>query len=250
MARPPKVDHVRDSFLAQIASATNLVTAIQALPRKVHPAGAAGVHPKHVHQVVGLAFMGIIAAWEEFLERSLVRYVAGATTNGGYSPPHKHGRANDLRHAYEILSRDVNYDPQKHYLKVTDPKWVWRTADFFFRSHRYGCLDSRAGLLKTANSIRNRIAHDSEKCKADFREAARSFLNPPDGKLKQGFGPGALLLAPVQRHFDQPAIEAGHTHFESYVHLYNKLAKAILITTQAKRNLSSRSGIGGVLSAT
>ena len=31
---------------------------------------------------------------------------------------------------------------------------------------------------------------------------------------------------------------------------YDARAKVILITTQAKRNLSSRSGIGGVLSAT
>ena len=228
MARPPKVDHVRDSFLAEIASATNLVMAVQALPRKVHPAVQIGIHPKHVRQVVELAFMGAVAAWEEFLERSLVRYIAGATTNGGYSPAHKHGKANDLQHAYEILSRDVNYDPQKHYLKVTDPRWVWRTADFFFRSHPYTCLRSKADLLKKASSIRNRIAHDSEKCKTDFREATLFFLNPPNGQLKQGFGPGALLLDPVQRHFTQQAIQAGHNHFKAYIELYAFLAKTIV----------------------
>ena len=228
MARTPKVDHVRDSFLAGIASATNLVTAIQALPGKVHPDVQVGIHPKHVRQVVGLAFMGLIAAWEEFLERSLVRYMAGATTNGGYSPSHKHGRANDLQRAYEILSQDVNYDPQKKYLKVTDPTWVRKLADFYFRSHPYGCLESPDGLLKKASSIRNRIAHDSEKSKADFREAALYFLDPPNRQLKQGFGPGPLLLEPVQRHFGQPAIHARHTHFKAYSNLYGSLAKTIV----------------------
>ena len=108
MPQPPKVDYVRDSFLAEIASATNLVTAIQALPSKVGATVQVGIHPKHAHKVVELAFMGIIAAWDEFLERSLVRYVAGATTDSGYSPSHKHGRANNLTHAYRILSQNMN----------------------------------------------------------------------------------------------------------------------------------------------
>ena len=36
----------------------------------------------------------------------------------------------DLWHTYESLSRDVNYDPRQDYLKVTDPRWIWRMADF------------------------------------------------------------------------------------------------------------------------
>lgn len=228
MPRTPKVDHVRDSFLAEIASATNLVTSIDGLPRKVHPATQVGIHPKHVRQVFELAFMGIIAAWEEFLERSLVRYLAGATTDSSYTPSNKHGSANGLRHAYEILSQEANYDPQKHYLKVTDPRWVWRTADFFFARHPYGCLNLQSGLLRKATSIRNRIAHNSEKSKADFREAAGYFLNLPNGRLTKGFGAGALLLDPVQRHFGQRVIQARHSHFKAYADLYESLARTIV----------------------
>ena len=39
-------------------------------------------------------------------------------------------------------------------------------------------------------------------------------------------------------------------HYSIYHTFGNMVANRILITTQAKRNLSSRSGIGGVLSAT
>ena len=205
-----------------------LVSAIQALPRKVSTSTEVGIHPKHVVQIVELAFMGIIAAWEEFLERTLVRYVAGARTDRGYSPTHKHGRANSLQHGYKILSRDVNYDPKKHYLKVSDPKWVTTIASFYFRSHPYVSLESKAGLLKKANSIRNRIAHDSEKCKSDFRKAAVFFLEPPGGVLKQGSGPGALLQEKVQRHFSEQTIHVGRTHFQAYVELYETLAKKIV----------------------
>ena len=119
--------------------------------------------------------MGMIAAWEEFLDRSLVRYVAGATTNCGNSPTAKFGLANNIAHAYELLSQDNKYDPQKNYLNVTDPKWVWTTADFFFKKHPYSCLQSKADLLRHGSSIRNRVAHSSEKCRADFKNTAIIF---------------------------------------------------------------------------
>lgn len=110
--RPPKLTPIRNSFLAEFATACGLVSAIRALPQRVHPNAPNGIHPKHVRQVVGLAFMGVIAAWEEFLERTLVRYVAGATTDSGHAATPKFGRATSISHAYELLSQDANYDPQ------------------------------------------------------------------------------------------------------------------------------------------
>jgi hypothetical protein len=228
MGRLPKVDHVREAFLKEIASARALISAIDGLPRKVRPSRQTGIHPKHVKQVTELAFMGVISTWEEFLERSFTRYVAGAVTDSGYSPSNKYGAADSIKHAYELLSQDANYDPQKHYLKVNDPRWIWRTADFFFSQHPYGSLSNKADLLKNANSIRNRIAHDSEKCKADFKAAAIWFLQTQNGQLKQGYGPGALLTENVQRHFSQQAVQDGHTHFEAYMQLYESLARLIV----------------------
>lgn len=226
--RPPKVDHVRDAFIKEVSSARALMAAVSGLPRKVRPSNQVGIHPKHVNQVAELAFLGVVSAWEEFLERTLTRYVAGAVTNSGYNPTNKYGSGNTISHAYELLSQDANYDPQKHYLKVSDPRWVWRTADFFFSHHPYGCLSTKSDLLKHANSIRNRVAHDSEKCKSDFKLAVVWFLQPQNGQLKQGYGPGSLMFEPVQRHFGQPAVQAGHNHFEAYLQLYERLAGKIV----------------------
>lgn len=226
--RPPKVDHVRDAFLKEINSARALVSAVDQLPRKVRPSNQVGIHPKYVNQVTELAFMGVVSAWEEFLERTLVRYVAGAVANSGYSPTHKYGAGNSISHAYELLSQSANYDPQKHYLKVSEPRWVWRMADFFFSQHTYLCLSNKNDLLKGANAIRNRVAHDSEKCKADFKSTAIWFLNPPNGQLQQGHGPGALLTMPVQRNFGQPIVQSGISHFKAYMQLYEQLAQSIV----------------------
>ena len=81
--RPPKVDHVRNGLLSEANSARNLVARVLALPRGVREGE---LHPKHARQIVELAFMGVVSAWDEFLERTLVRYVAGAVTDSGYAP--------------------------------------------------------------------------------------------------------------------------------------------------------------------
>lgn len=226
--RPPKVNHVKTEFHRELTAARNLVAAIDGLPRKAHPNAANGIHPKHFIQVVELAFMGVVAAWEEFLERTLVRYVAGASTDSNYSPSNKYGKANTISHAYELLSQDANYGPQKHYLKVSDPRWVWRTADFFFNSHPYSCLSTSADLIKKSNLIRNRVAHGSGKCKKDFKVTAIWFLQPANNQLKQGYGPGALLVAQVQRHFGQQAINNADSHFVAYLNLYETLSNQIV----------------------
>lgn len=226
--RPPRVTPVRDAFLAEIATARGLVAAVQALPQQVHPNAPRGIHPKHVRQIAGLAFMGVIAAWEEFLERTLVRYLAGAATNSGYTATPKYGRATSIGHAYELLSQDANYDPLKHYLKVSDARWVWRTADFFFSQHHYGVLTLKSDLLINANRIRNRIAHDSNKCKADFKTSAVWFTQPQNGNLPQGFSPGSLLLTTATRNFGNAMNAAGISHFEAYLRVYEGLANGIV----------------------
>jgi hypothetical protein len=226
--RRPKVEHTKRSLVAEIDSARRLVAAISVLPQQVHPNAPAGLHPKHVRQVVELAFMGLVAAWEEFLEQALVRYVAGAKADNGYQPTPQYGLAKDISHAYELLSRDPSYDPTKHFLKVTDPKWVRTSADFFFSSHPFATVQQNAALLSHASSIRNRVAHSSKKCKATFKETALHFLKPTSGKLTKGYTPGDLLLADVQHHFGTQVVQARLTHFEAYAKLYEALAGKIV----------------------
>lgn len=226
--RPAKVDHVREAFTRELDSAAALVGAIKALPVKVRPSNNPGLHPKHSGQVIELAFMAVVASWEEFLERSLVRYLTGAKTDRGYEPNLKVGRADTIQHAYELLSRDPNYDPEKSYLKVSDPRWVRTVSDFFFSSHPYNCLLNSTALIGHANSIRNRVAHDSTKCKAEFKATAIYFLQPQGDQLKQGYGPASLLQEPVVRHFGQNAIAQQQSHFDAYIDLYRQMASAIV----------------------
>ncbi|MEN3162250.1 hypothetical protein WI697_09430 [Tistrella mobilis] len=226
--RPPKVDHVKATFLSELKAAEDLAAKIQQFVGGINSAGPPGLHPKYVRQVVELAFMGVVASWEEFLERALVRYVAGAKTVHNYAPTPKFGLATSLAHSYQVLSGNPNFDRSKDYLKVSDPKWVTNSADFYFSAHGFGDIVKNSNLLKHASAIRNRVAHASQKCRTDFRATAIYFLNPSNNKLSRGYGPGDLLLSPVLRHFGQPAVQARKSHFTAYSDLYKSLANKVV----------------------
>ncbi len=226
--RPPKVDHVKTTFFREIKAAEDLVIKVRGLAGGINRNAASGLHPKHVRQVIELVFMGVVASWEEFLEMALVRYVAGAKTNANYAPTPKFGSASSIAHAYQVLSNNPNFDQLKDYLKVSDPRWVTNTADFLFSAHGFADIKNNVALLKHASAIRNRVAHSSGKCRADFRATAIHFLQPTNDKLTQGYGPGDLLNTAVARHFGQPAIQAQKTYFSAYADLYKSLADKVV----------------------
>lgn len=226
MAAKSKVEHIRRTFIGEIIRAQNMVHAIQELPRWSPKNQDNSIHTKHVNQIIELAFMGMVSAWEEFLEASLVRYMTGAATPNGYCPTPKFGRAKDMNHAYEILSHDPDYKRSKDYLKVTEPRGVWRNADFFFDQHPYGALNGKEGLIRHASAIRNRVAHNSEKCKEAFKSTATTLLNTK--KLTSGYQAGTLLITPVQRAFPASYISRKLTHFDAFAELYEDLAKIIV----------------------
>jgi len=226
--RPPKVEHVRDEFIQNINSAKDLVNQVLRF-EGIHPnTQKATLHSKHVRKVVELAFMGVVASWEEFLERTFVRYMAGAETSN-LKPTLKVGRADSLEHSYQLLAEDPNYDSAKDYLKFSTPKWVIMKAKFYFKEAKpYDVLHGETDKLLNANKIRHRVAHSSRKCKADFKEVAIKFLDIRNGTLTQGFGAGDLLLKPAQRHFGQSAKDRGITFFEAYMEFYEYLANRIV----------------------
>ncbi|MDX5433502.1 MAG: hypothetical protein LPK20_08030 [Halomonas sp.] len=226
MAAKSKVAHIKRTLVGEIIRAQNMTHAVQALPRWSPQNTINTIHTKHVNQIIELAFMGMVSAWEEFLEASLVRYMTGAQAANGYCPTPKYGRAKDLNHAYEILSHDPDYKRSKDYLKVTEPRGVWRTADFFFSAHPYGALNGKEGLIRHASAIRNRVAHNSEKCKQSFKTTACALLATK--QLTSGYQPGTLLTTPIQRAFPASYVARGLSHFDAFAELYEDLAKIIV----------------------
>lgn len=226
--RPPKVEHVRDEFLKDLNSARDLVRAVLQF-EGIHPnTKKATLHSKHVRKVVELAFMGVLSSWEEFLERCLVRYMAGAGTTS-YTPSLKVGCADNIPHSYQLLSEQGSYDPSKDYLKISDTYWVLMKAKFYFDNGKpFDILQDLSEKINDANKIRNRVAHSSTKCKADFKKVAIKLLSINTGKLSQGFSAGNLLLSKADRHFGQSAKNRGITFFEAYMEFFEDTAKRLV----------------------
>lgn len=79
-----------------------------------------------------------------------------------------------------------------------------------------------------ATKIRNRVAHSSAKCKADFKVVAlRLLMLQAGGKLKQSYTAGNLLLAPTTSVFGS-LHNAGVTIFEAFIRMYEDLANAVV----------------------
>lgn len=228
MANKIAIDSVRDKFLLEIDSAANLVNSINALPRWSPRATQRGIHPSHVYQVAELAFMGLVAAWEEFLEDTLVRYVAGATTKSGFQPTPKVKLPTKIDRAYAYLAKKTGYNRATDYLKVTNYNWVVTVAGNNFSNHTYGHITPYLPLLMHATKIRNRVAHSSTKCRAEFKATALALRAGNGVKLPQSFRVGKLMFEIIPGHFPQASVQKQLTFFNAYADLYKELAKQIV----------------------
>ncbi len=230
MPRALSVDSVRDEFLYQIEVARNLVTAVRPLAA-IHPNSGPSLHPKHVSRTIELAFMGVCSAWEEFLERSLVRYLAGATTSGGYSPALRVGKCANLKHAYQVLTGKPHYDPESAYMTWTNPIAVVDLAAVFLTNGGSfsAPLTRENDRLKKAVLIRNRVAHASIKCKSDFHDAANAVMQRAKGTpLGQGYRVGDLLNSSASPFFGTAVSATGLSVFDAYMRLFEQAAGEIV----------------------
>lgn len=192
MGRPCKVDHVRDSFLRRIESTKSFVEALEELPPKGRSREKGRLHRKHLNLAYELSFLRLYSGWESLVEGTIVRYLTGAVSNGGYNPTLKNKKQNTLIEAYKIFSKNENFEIDVDYLSIGNLPKTLRKADDFFSSHPYHMFSRENEFydyIKHAKSIRNHIAHISLSNREKFRDAATYFKIG----IRQGYSPGMLL---------------------------------------------------------
>ncbi len=191
-----------------------------------------GLSHFQVCRAVELAFMAVCAAWEDLLEASMVRYLAGARTTRGYSPELRCGTCTSIPHAYQVLSGDPGYAAEKKHMSWTSPAGVVGLARVFFvAGEPYNTPIGRDGdKLKQAFKVRNRVAHASERCKTDFKKAANVILGRKEGtSLGQRFRVGHLMLQACGGFFGKNTAALNIPVFEAYMRLFEKLAHEIVL---------------------
>lgn len=227
MGRRVEVDHVRDKFLASLDSGLRLYEAVQKVAAISPRAATPRLQVKQTHRVVELAFLGMMASWEQFLEHTTVRYMVGARTRSGYSPRLRMAKCESLDHAYRVYGADPGYDPHRQYMDWRNPRVVIDHAKlFFYQGQPYaGALGTFADRLADANKIRDRVAHASTKAGSDFKNVARRLRG---SNLHQGYRPGNLLLSKVSVEFGHKPHSASRTVFEAYERILTEAATRIV----------------------
>jgi hypothetical protein len=202
MANQVALVAIRDNFEKKLLSARDLFTVAE--PIATSPPAASGMTPAQARQVIGLAFLQMSQAFEDLVDSSFVRYLAGAQAPSGYKPALRTGPAAGLQHAYQILSGDPSHKATKHYLTWTNWTNACDLASVFFEQGKPFTLPTNSQRQRFADAvtIRNRVAHMSQKCRTDFKKVALEHLGKPkDGQLFQGFNVGHLLTARSTRLF-------------------------------------------------
>ncbi len=223
--RPPEVNAAKTAFDEVIAQANRLYgvikpfcsNSVRSLPRNE-------IHPKQANRFLGLAFLSVLSGWEEFVEVSFIRYLAGSKTRSGYAPKLRIGGCESLGHAYDIFSGQLNFDPTRRYLNWSTFQMVIDKAGLFFENAEPFSLvtSQEINKINDANIVRNRVAHGSQKCKADFKKAALRILNRPS--LHQGFDVGMLLLSSPATQFPSTGkVDLFEAYIEFFENLRNRL---------------------------
>jgi len=226
MARPPAIGSVSRTFEQALRSASGLATAVRPYCARGYQAIHTNpLHPNQARRVVALAFLAASAAWEEFVGAVFVRYVAGAQSPSGYTPTLLMGPAPSLDHAYKLVAGRHDYDPESRFLSWGPDDTLARTGLFFRTGSAFeNAIRGAAPQLRDAAIIRNRVAHASRKCRADFLDTARRLLRTQ--QLGQGFGVGDLLLARPPAALHQHPRAA--TYLDAYFFMFHHLADAIV----------------------
>jgi hypothetical protein len=186
------------------------------------------IHPSQALGVVGLSFLQLVIAWEDLVEACFVRYIAGATSPSGFKPTLRLAPASTLAHAYELASGQPGFRSHTQFLSWTRWRDVVERASVFLHGGKpfSDISQPQRDKLADAVKIRNRVAHTSLKARSEFADAAKRHLGvASDGKLRQGFTVGHLLLDVSGRGFGGAG--KGLTYFDHYAELFSDAAEVI-----------------------
>ncbi len=225
----PKLQTAKDDFIDVLDSSDGLLAAVRPfLEGSYQQAAGEAIQRKQAERILALAFMASVAAWEEFVLGAFIRYMVGVAAPSGYKPTLRLGACGTLNHALEVVSGKADFNIEKRYISWKGWDDVLSSAKVYFRQGAPFDRLTAADIdhLKDATSIRNRVAHKSPKCIAQFVATAKKHMGVAAANpLPQGTDPGRLLASQVTHLFtDVP----NQTYYEAYSAWLRRLANLLV----------------------
>jgi hypothetical protein len=186
--------------------------------------------PNVAAKVVGLAFLSAVAAWEDFLEDIYLGYLCGYPAPSGFLPKLRCGAAQNKSHALLLAAGESNEREAERKLRWSSFKWVQGLSEVHFSRDNVflQVSDADVAWLDLAQTVRNRVAHNSEKAKHQYKVALNRLVGEkPDAALPRGFAPGKFLIfMPSDPPFTmlQSDDHFWGDVFEGYISLWKRLA--------------------------
>jgi hypothetical protein len=158
------------------------------------------LHPDKVELVYELAYFRCFLAWEEFLEQSLIRYMAGYRSSN-YLPVHVGGSPIGT-----LAAAGAALLGGRSYVLWHDPaKTMARSALYLVAGPHQTVVSSALVDLQRFADVRHRIAHAQEDAKSKFDVACTALI----GGTVRGSRPGKLLrssYAPTSGTYTGPRV--------------------------------------------
>jgi hypothetical protein len=187
--------------------------------------------PNVAAKVVGLAFLSAVAAWDDFVQEVYLGYLCGYPAPNGYTPRLRAGPAQNKTHALKLAAGESNERDAERKLRWSSFKRVQALATVHFAPNNVFAevLAQDVDWLDLAQIIRNRVAHNSEKAKSQFKVALNRLVDDkPDAPLPHGFSPGKFLIYRTDLDKQLMPLTQDHHHwpdiFEGYISLWERLA--------------------------
>lgn len=190
--------------------------------------------PNVAAKIIGLAFLSAVAAWEDFVANVYLGYLSGYPAPNGMLPELRAGRATDKSHALLLAAGESNAKEAERRMRWSSFRWVQSLSQVHYKHGNPFQLisDSDIQWLDLAVIIRNRVAHNSDKAKKQFKDSFNKLIgNPKDAPLPNGFSPGWLLTAILESHPRLMVLYSEDHYwgdlFEGYISLWIHIADRI-----------------------
>lgn len=216
----PALNSIRKSFDRNLDSAELLFKLAETFSKERPDEPEPPIRKGQAKRIAGLAFLVMVKAWEELVEACLVRYLMGAKAPSGqvFDLENQVRRVRRVEDAYgcKVLK---GLGGRGGHLKVTNWDEVSGTANKIFRDGKpfTQLTPHQEKFLQRATAIRNRVAHDSKKCRKAFLDVAGQH-GDGKGQRRRGYAVGDLLLKRTAAGFGDNSCEpAVFTHYAQQI---------------------------------
>jgi hypothetical protein len=221
----------RKDFLLALDTAFRIYGPAREMCRYNYESFESTYQPNVAAKVIGLAFLSAVAAWEDYVSNIYLGYLSGYPAENGYVPKLRVGPAKNKTHALLLAAGEGNERDADRRMRWSSFQWIRKLSEVHFSRENVfqQVTDTDLKWLDLAQIIRNRVAHNSDKAKLQFKVAVNRLVDEPvNASLPPGFSPGWFLSSLID---GVPAMRSLYTDdyywgdiFEGYISLWRRLA--------------------------